>query len=78
MEKLHDGNLLTDEVMAAATIPAFYIEAVALAPRGAWPLKFGDLYAEDTAHILEYVRLAATEAGFRRYLDEHVFRRRAA
>src|SRR5437868_8507383 len=32
VEKLHDGNLLTDEVMAAATIPAFYIEAVALAP----------------------------------------------
>jgi glutaconate CoA-transferase, subunit A len=78
VEKLHDGNLLADEVMAAATIPAFYIEAVAVAARGAWPLKFGDLYAEDTAHILDYLRVAATEAGFRRYLDEHVFRRRAA
>ena len=43
--------------MAAATIPAFYIEAVAVAPRGAWPLKFGDLYAEDTAHIAEYLRM---------------------
>jgi glutaconate CoA-transferase subunit A len=78
VEKLHDGNLLADEAMAAATIPAFYIEAVAVTPRGAWPLKFGDLYAEDTAHILAYLREAATEAGFRRYLDAHVFGRRAA
>ncbi len=65
-------------MVAAATIPAFYIEAVALAPRGAWPLKLGDIYAEDTAHLQEYLRLAATEAGFKRYLDEHVFHRRAA
>jgi glutaconate CoA-transferase subunit A len=78
VENFHDGNLLADEVMAAATIPAFYMEAVAVAPRGAWPIKFGDLYAEDTAHIVDYLRSAATEAGFRRYLDEHVLRRRAA
>jgi glutaconate CoA-transferase, subunit A len=78
VEALHDGDLLADEVMAAATIPAFYIEAVALAPRGAWPLKMGDLYAEDTQHLLDYIALAQTEEGFRRYLDDHVFRRRAA
>jgi glutaconate CoA-transferase subunit A len=78
VEKLQDGNLLEDEVMAAATIPAFYIEAVAVAPRGAWPLKMGDLYPEDTQHLLDYIALAATEDGFRRYLDRHVFHRRAA
>jgi glutaconate CoA-transferase subunit A len=78
VEALHDGDLLADEVMAAATIPAFYIEAAALAPRGAWPLKMGDLYGEDTQHLLDYIRLAQSEEGFRRYLDDHVFRRRAA
>jgi glutaconate CoA-transferase, subunit A len=78
VEALHDGDLLADEVMAAATIPAFYIEAVALAPRGAWPLKMGDLYGEDTAHLIDYIAEAASEAGFRRYLDRHVYRRRAA
>ncbi len=78
VEALHDGDLLADEVMAAATIPAFYIEAVALAPRGAWPLKMGDLYGEDTQHLLDYIRLAQTEEGFRRYLDDQIFRRRAA
>ena len=78
VEKLYDGNLLDDEVMAAATIPSFYIEAVALAPRGAWPIRFGDHYPEDTAHLQDYIRAAATDDGFRRYLDEFVLRRRAA
>ncbi|HWI25904.1 MAG TPA: CoA-transferase [Stellaceae bacterium] len=78
VEALHEGDLLADEVTAAATIPAFYIEAVAPAPRGAWPLKMGDLYGEDTQHLLDYIRLAASEEGFRRYLDTHVFPRRAA
>lgn len=78
VEKLHDGDLLADEVMAAATIPAFYIESVALAPRGAWPLKMGDFYGEDTQHLIDYIRLAQTEEGFRRYLDVQIFDRRAA
>jgi glutaconate CoA-transferase subunit A len=78
VERLYDGNLLADEVMAAATIPAFYIEAVALAPRGAWPLKMGDLYAEDTQHLVNYIRAAVTDEGFRRYLDDFVLRRHAA
>ena len=78
VEQLFDGDLLADEVMAAATIPAFYLDAVALAPRGAWPLKMGDLYGEDTQHLLDYIRLAQTEEGFRRYLDDQIFQRRAA
>ena len=78
VEKLHDGDLLADEVMAGATIPAFYVDAVALAPRGAWPLKMGDLYGEDTQHLIDYIALAASEEGFRRYLDRHVLRRHAA
>jgi glutaconate CoA-transferase subunit A len=78
VEKLCDGDLLAEEAMAAATIPAFYVEAAAVVPRGAWPLKMGDLYPEDTRHILDYIKAAASEEGFRRYLDEHVLRRRAA
>ncbi|HUI97850.1 MAG TPA: CoA-transferase [Xanthobacteraceae bacterium] len=78
VERLHDGDLLDDDVMAAATIPAFYLDAVAVAPRGAWPLRCGTLYPDDTAHLRDYLRRAATEAGFRRYLDEHVFGRQVA
>ncbi|HMK68697.1 MAG TPA: CoA-transferase [Stellaceae bacterium] len=78
VEEIRDGNLLEDETLAGATIPAFYVEAIAVAKHGTWPLKFGSRYAEDTAHLREYMRLAATEEGFRRYLDLYVHRRRAA
>src|SRR5262249_11185992 len=38
VEKLHDGNLLDDPLLAASTLGGFYVETVAVAPRGAWPL----------------------------------------
>jgi glutaconate CoA-transferase, subunit A len=78
VERLHDSNLLLDESLAPATIPAFYVGAVAVAPRGAWPLRCANDYAEDTAHLQDYLDLAATEDGFRRYLDRFVLGRRAA
>ena len=78
VERLHDGNLLDDPVLAAGTLPGFYIEAVALAPRGAWPLPLPDHYPADTAHLAEYAKLAATAAGFAKYLMTHVYEQRAA
>jgi len=76
VERLYDGNLLHDEALAAATIPAFYVGAVAVAPRGAWPMRLDE--PEDTAHLVEYLALAATDEGFERYLDRYVLTRRAA
>jgi glutaconate CoA-transferase subunit A len=76
VERVTDDNLLLDDTLAAATIPAFYIGALAVAPRGAWPMRLD--YPEDTAHLREYLALAATEDGFRRYLDRYVHGRRAA
>ena len=78
VEELHAGNLLDDPVRAAGTLPGFYVEAVAVAPRGAWPLGLPDHYGADTAHLAEYVRLAATAEGFAKYLDIYVHERRAA
>jgi len=76
VERIVEDNLLLDETRAAATIPAFYIGAVAEAPRGAWPMRLD--YPEDTAHLREYLALAATEEGFARYLERYVHGRRAA
>ena len=76
VERIHDGDLLRDETLAAATIPAFYLGAVAVAPRGAWPMRCEE--PEDTAHLRAYLELAASEDGFQRYLDRHVRDRRAA
>jgi glutaconate CoA-transferase subunit A len=78
VEKLHDGDLLADATLAAGTLPGFYIETVAIAPRGAWPLPLPDHYAWDAAHLAEYVRLAATPDGFAKYLDQYVYERQAA
>ena len=76
VERVVEENLLLDDTLAAATIPAFYIGAIAVAPRGAWPMRLD--YPEDTAHLRDYLALAATEDGFRRYLERHVHDRRAA
>jgi glutaconate CoA-transferase subunit A len=78
VEQLHEGNLLDDPVLGAGTLPGFYVEAVAIAPRGAWPLGLPDRYGADMAHLAEYVRLAATTEGFAKYLDMCVHERRAA
>ena len=75
VEKIHDGDLLRDPVLAAGTLPGFYVEAVAVAPRGAWPLPLPDHYGIDAAHVAEYARLAATADGFAEYLDRYVHER---
>jgi len=78
VEKLYDGDLLRDPLHAAGTLPGFYIEAVAVEPRGAWPLPLPDHYGIDAAHMAEYARLAATPEGFADYLQRYVYERRAA
>jgi glutaconate CoA-transferase subunit A len=65
-------------VLAAGTLPGFYVDAVAVAERGAWPLLLPDHYGVDAKHLAEYARLAATAEGFARYLDEHVYGKKAA
>src|SRR5215468_5492739 len=78
VEKIHDGNLLDDPVLAAGTLPGFYVESIAIAERGAWPLGLPDFYAPDADHLAEYVRMAATAEGFAEYLDKYVYEKRAA
>src|SRR6266849_4042020 len=78
VEKILDSNLLDDPMLAAGTLPGFYVEAIAVAENGCWPLGLPDHYGADVAHLSEYARLAATEEGFARYLEEYVHVRRAA
>jgi glutaconate CoA-transferase subunit A len=78
VERLHDGNLLDDPHLAAGTLSGFYVDSVAVAARGCWPLALAHDYPADRAHLQEYVRLAATTEGFARYLDQYVLAKRAA
>ena len=78
VEKMHDGDLIRDPLLAAGTLPGFYVDAVAVEPRGAWPLPLPDHYGTDAAHMAEYAQLAATPDGFAQYLDRYVFEKVAA
>ncbi|MDP3417014.1 CoA transferase subunit A [Falsiroseomonas sp.] len=77
VERLVQGDMLEDERLAPGLISGTYIEAVAVAERGAWPVALLDEYAFDAAHVAEYARLAKTEAGFAEYLARYVFNTRA-
>lgn len=72
VERIVPGNLLDDERMAAGTISGVYIEAVAVAPRGARPSALLDEYPADPEHLAEYARLARSDEGFREYLRRFV------
>ncbi len=77
VERMVSGNMLEDERLAPGCISATYVEAVAVAERGAWPVALLDEYGSDADHVAEYARLAKTEAGFAEYLDRYVFSPRA-
>jgi glutaconate CoA-transferase subunit A len=78
VEKLHDGNLLDDPWLAAGTLGGFYVETIALAANGAWPLGLAEHYSPDAAHLAEYARSAASDTGFATYLDRYVHGQLAA
>jgi glutaconate CoA-transferase, subunit A len=64
--------------VAAGTLPGFYVETIAVAENGCWPLGLPDHYEADLAHLGEYARLAASEDGFALYLEKYVHSRQAA
>jgi glutaconate CoA-transferase subunit A len=73
VERTTDRNLLEDEMLSAGTVSGTYVEAVAIAERGAWPVALLEEYGFDSAHFAEYARLARTEEGFQTYLQRYVF-----
>jgi glutaconate CoA-transferase subunit A len=78
VERVVEGDFLTDERMAPGAISATYIDAIAIAERGAHPVALLDEYPMDSAHIAEYARMAKTAEGFSEWLARHVLAPRAA
>lgn len=72
VEAIRDGDLTADETLAPATLSSLYVTAIARAEKGAWPLGLPGHYADDEAHLSDYVRLAKTEDGFQDYLRRFV------
>lgn len=78
VEEIVGGSLVADETMAAGVLPGLYVDAVAEAPRGAWPLGLQDIYPADEAALGAYAEAARSESGFRAWLDRFLDARPAA
>jgi len=78
VETVHDGDLLDNPVLAAGTLPGFYVDAIAVTERGAWPLPLPDYYDADAEHLALYAKMAATAEGFSEYLDKYVYEKQVA
>src|SRR5512139_315878 len=78
VEKVEKRNLLDDPLYAAGTLPGFYVDAIAVAENGAWPLPLPDTYKSDIEHLKLYARMAASEAGFAEYVGKFVVENVAA
>lgn len=72
VEEIYDGDLVTDERYAAGTIAALYVDSVAQAKKGAWPLAMPGCYGHDPNHLKNYAAAARTAEGFTDYMKHHV------
>jgi glutaconate CoA-transferase subunit A len=64
VEEIVDDDLLEDAERAAGVIPALYVDRIAVAHRGAWPLALPGRYAADGAALGRYAQAARTREGF--------------
>ena len=78
VEEVRDLDLMEDETLAAGALPSLYVSAIAEARNGARPLGLAGFYEADEAALRRYAELAASEAGFERYLSEALGARQAA
>lgn len=69
VERIVERNLLESEDSAAGVLPSLYIDTIAVAARGAWPLALWDEYPADEAEIARYAAMARNDEGFRAYLS---------
>ena len=70
VEQIEDGDFLRDPALAAGTIPALYVTAIAEEKNGAWPVGLDNAYRADANALGAYAAAAATADGFARWVDE--------
>lgn len=72
VERVEDADFMADESLAAGTIPALYITAIAEAPQGAWPVGLVGAYPPDHAALRDYAKRARTADGFAAWREEAI------
>jgi glutaconate CoA-transferase subunit A len=70
VEHIEDGDFLSDPALAAGTLPALYVAAVAEAKNGAWPIGLDNAYRADAKALRAYTEAAAASEGFARWFRE--------
>lgn len=70
VEEISDDDLLADPNRSPGVIPAIYVSGIAVARRGAAPLRFLDAYTMDEAAVGRYASMARTDEGFAQWLAE--------
>ncbi len=70
VERIVEEDLLADDRSAAGTVPALYVEAVAEAPNGGWPVGLQGMYPPDHGWLGRYAETARNEEGFATMLAE--------
>ena len=70
-ERIEDTNFLRDPALAAGTIPALYVSAIAEAKNGAWPVGLDNAYPPDRSALRDYTAAAATADRFARWMAAH-------
>ena len=78
VEAITDEDLLQDQARAGAVLPSIYVDAIAHAPNGAWPLGLQDYYSVDDVAIARYMGMAKTAEGFAAYVDDWLGQRLVA
>lgn len=76
VERIVDHDLMATEESAAAVLPALYVDQIAIAAHGAWPLPLWDEYDTDGAELARYAAMARSDDGFRTYLSSFLGRGR--
>lgn len=72
VEQISEEPLTTTTKPGWIFIPAFYVDAVALTPRGSHPVEFPGLYPADEAHLRTYINASKSDASFQAYLEQYV------
>ena len=71
-EEIVDPDTLR-RALYGVRLSAIYVSALVHIPGGAHPTACRGRYGIDAAHLEEYLRLAASDAAFRDYLQRYVF-----
>jgi glutaconate CoA-transferase subunit A len=73
-ERIVDGHEF-EQAPDSVTIPAFMVDAVVEASRGAWPCSCAGYYEIDLAYLTDYIAASADEATFQRFVEDHILNR---